>query len=77
MTRQLDLLDSMVMDGDSKLYHTHWLQGKTAKGILLQWVVPKLWREQLLALHHSTPIGGHLVCSERELDLKGFSKLRP
>jgi len=27
---------------------------------LLQWVVPKSQREQLLALHHDTPVGGHL-----------------
>jgi len=51
----------MVIDENGKLYHTHWPQGKTAtKGILLQWVVPKSRREQLLALHHDTPVGGHL-----------------
>jgi len=60
-TRQLALLDHMVINENGKLYHTHWPQGKTAtKGILLQWVVPKSWREQLLALHHNTPVGGHL-----------------
>jgi len=33
----------------------------------LQWVVPKSWREQLLALHHDTPgtlVGGHLGCDK-------------
>jgi len=50
-----------VINENGKLYHTHWPQGKTAtKGILLQWVVPKSWREQLLALHHDAPVGGHL-----------------
>jgi len=58
---QLALRDHMVIDEDGELYHTLWPQGKTAtKGILLQWVVPKLQREQLLALHHNTPVGGHL-----------------
>jgi len=33
-TRQLALLDHMVIDENGKLYHTHWPQGKTAtKGI--------------------------------------------
>jgi len=51
----------MVINEDGKLYHTHWPQGKTAtKGISLQWVVPKSPREQLLVLHHDTPVGGHL-----------------
>jgi len=60
-SRQLALLDHMVINENGKLYHTHWPQGKTAtKGILLQWVVPKSRREQLLALHHNTPVGGHL-----------------
>jgi len=60
MTRQLTLLDHMVFDEDGKLYHTHCPQGKTAsKGILLQWVVPKSWRE-LLALLHNTPVSVHL-----------------
>jgi len=55
----------MVIDGDVKLYHTHWPQGGIAtKGILFQWVVPKLQREQLLALHHNTPAGGHLGCDK-------------
>jgi len=61
MTRQLALLDHMVINENGELYHTHWPQGKTAiKGISLQWVVPKSRREQLLALHHNTPVGGHL-----------------
>jgi len=52
----------MVIDENGKLYHTHWPQVKTAtKGISLQWVVPKSRREQLLVLHHNTPVGGHLV----------------
>jgi len=60
-TRQLALRDHMVINEDGKLYHTHWPQGKTAtKGISLQWVVPKSPREQLLVLHHDTPVGGHL-----------------
>jgi len=60
-SRQLALLDHMAIDEDGKLYHTHWPQGKTAtKGISLQWVVPKLWRVQLLELHHDTPVDGHL-----------------
>jgi len=34
-TRQLALLDHMVIDEDGELYHTHWPQGKTAtNGIL-------------------------------------------
>jgi len=36
-TRQLALLDHMVIDEDGELYHTYWPQSKTAtKGILLQ-----------------------------------------
>jgi len=59
--RQLALLAHMVINEEGEFYHTHWPQDKTAtKGILLQWVVPKLQREQLLALHHNTPVGGHL-----------------
>jgi len=51
----------MVINEDGKLYHTHWPQGKTStKGILLQWEVPKSRKEQLLLLHHSTLVGGHL-----------------
>jgi len=50
--RQLALLDHMVIDGDGKLCHTHWPQGKmVTKGISLQWVVPKLQRDKLLVLH--------------------------
>jgi len=65
MSMQLALLDHMVIYENGELYHTHWPQGKTAtKGILLQWVVPKSWREQLLALHHDTPVGGHLGCDK-------------
>jgi len=55
----------MVINENGELYHTHWPQGKTAtKGILLQWVVPKSRREQLLALLHDTPVGGHLGCEK-------------
>jgi len=65
MTRQQALLDHMLIDESGKLYHTHWPQGKTAtKGILLQWIGPKSQREQLLALHHNTQVGGHLSCDK-------------
>jgi len=54
-SRQLALLDHMVTNENGELYHTHWPQGKTTtKGILLQWVVSKSRREQLLALHCTT-----------------------
>jgi len=54
-------LDHMVMDKDGKHYNTHWPQGKTAtKGMSLQWIVPNSLREQLLVLHHNTPVSGHL-----------------
>ena len=59
--RQLVLLDHMVINDNGELYHTHWPQGKVLhKKIVMQWVVPKSRREQLLAFHHNTPVGGHL-----------------
>jgi len=72
-TRQLALLDHMVINENGELYHTHWRQGKTAtKGILLQWVVPKSRREQLLELHHDTPVGGTWAVTSSLADCAGL-----
>lgn len=60
-TCQLPLLEQMAPD-DGELYHAHWPQGKHAcNQICMQGVVPKPEREQVMALHHDTPVAGHLI----------------